>query len=175
MKPRGLAEGIRAPIRPRYLSGTHEFVGCFRGPWAGSHGRQHGWSYPQSCIRGNGTYIGRAHHRRQLADGCRHGRGTARLQRAGLILMSSGDPAGQAARLEAAADRLRIDAATAEVLAAFRAAGVEALVLKGPSLTGWLYTPDDANAYLDSDLLLRPGDERAATKVLTELGFEPEQ
>ena len=61
------------------------------------------------------------------------------------------------------------------MLGAFRAAGVEALVLKGPSLTGWLYTTDDANAYLDSDLLLRPGDERAAAEVLTELGFEPEQ
>jgi hypothetical protein len=64
--------------------------------------------------------------------------------------MPSDDPAQPSARLEAAADRLRIDAATAEALGAFRAAGVEALVLKGPSLTGWLYTTDDPNAYVDS-------------------------
>jgi hypothetical protein len=88
--------------------------------------------------------------------------------------MSSAERADQAERVEAAAERLRIDAATAEVLAAFAGAGVEALVLKGPSLMGWLYTTEDAISYVDSDLLLRPGDEQAASAALTALGFELE-
>ena len=87
-------------------------------------------------------------------------------------LMSPAERADQSERVEAAADRLRIDAATAEVLGSFASAGVKALVLKGPSLIGWLYTTEDAISYVDSDLLLRPGDEPAAGGVLTELGFE---
>jgi hypothetical protein len=88
---------------------------------------------------------------------------------------SDSETGEQAARREVAARRLRIDAATAEVLGAFRSAGVEALVLKGPSLTGWLYETGEAVGYRDSDLLLRPGDERAASDVLAGLGFELEQ
>jgi hypothetical protein len=89
--------------------------------------------------------------------------------------MPDPDAAGPRAPLAATADRLRLDAATAEVLGAFRGADVQALVLKGPSLTGWLYTPDDAVAYVDSDLLLRPGDEAKADEVLGGLRFEPQQ
>jgi hypothetical protein len=88
--------------------------------------------------------------------------------------MSSAEPAGHSEQVEAVADRLRIDATTAEVLSAFGSARVEALILKGPSLTGWLYTTEDAVSYVDSDLLLRPGDEQAAGTVLTALGFELE-
>ena len=86
-----------------------------------------------------------------------------------------GESPRQSPQLEAAASRLRIDAATAELLDAFQAAGVEALVLKGPSLVGWLYTREDVTGYLDSDLLLRPGDESAAAESLRLLGFAPVQ
>jgi putative nucleotidyltransferase-like protein len=89
--------------------------------------------------------------------------------------MTAEDPVAPSARAEVAASRLRIDAATAEVLEALGKAGVEALVLKGPSLVGWLYSPEDAVGYLDADLLLRPGDEATAAEVLTRLDFSPEQ
>jgi hypothetical protein len=82
----------------------------------------------------------------------------------------SGTPlSGQA---YAAAERLRIDAATAEVLRAFDAAGVESVLLKGPTLTSWLYAADARRSYLDSDLLIRPGHEKAAETALQQLGFE---
>jgi hypothetical protein len=70
-----------------------------------------------------------------------------------------------------AAQRLRIDAATAEVLQAFMAAGVECRLLKGASFVQWLYADGDRLPYLDSDLLVRPGDERAAEAELEKLGF----
>ena len=89
-------------------------------------------------------------------------------------MMRDGGSADQRARVAAAADRLRIDAATSEVLRAFAAAGVQALVLKGPSLTHWLHPSDGTQSYLDSDLLLRPGDDTPAADVLTRLGFERE-
>ena len=53
----------------------------------------------------------------------------------------------------AAAERLRIDAATAEVLGAFDAAGVDCVLLKGPTLTSWLYPEVSRRSYVDSDLL----------------------
>jgi hypothetical protein len=72
----------------------------------------------------------------------------------------------------AAAERLRIDAATAEVLRAFAAAGIDCVLLKGPTLTSWLYTADARRSYLDSDVLVRPGHESAAEAALQQLGFE---
>jgi hypothetical protein len=73
--------------------------------------------------------------------------------------------------LFAAAERLRIDAATAEILRAFASNGVDALVLKGPSLTSWLYPPGRGRSYLDSDLLVRPGHESGAEHALEAAGF----
>jgi hypothetical protein len=72
----------------------------------------------------------------------------------------------------AAAERLRIDAATAEVLRAFDGAGVQSVLLKGATLTTWLYPADARRSYLDSDLLIRPGHEEAAETSLRRLGFE---
>ena len=71
------------------------------------------------------------------------------------------------------ANTLRIDWATAEVLKAFEAAGVQSLLLKGATFARWLYTNDDPRPYGDCDLLVRPGDFEQARTVLTELGFEP--
>jgi Uncharacterised nucleotidyltransferase len=70
-----------------------------------------------------------------------------------------------------AAQRLRIDAATVEVFRAFTAGGVEARLLKGASLAQWLYPAGERLPYLDSDLLVRPGDERPAEAELEKLGF----
>jgi hypothetical protein len=83
--------------------------------------------------------------------------------------MSYRDPPERREAVTGVADRLRIDAATADVMRGFAAAKVEALVLKGPSLTHWLH--DSRHSYVDSDLLIRPGDERGAAEELTRLGF----
>ena len=84
--------------------------------------------------------------------------------------MNDAEAADRAERRAVAAGNLRIDAATAEVLSALRAAGIEALLLKGASIARWLY--DGTRGYTDSDLWVRPGAGRAADQVMQELGFE---
>ncbi|HWC85561.1 MAG TPA: nucleotidyltransferase family protein [Solirubrobacteraceae bacterium] len=74
--------------------------------------------------------------------------------------------------IHAVANTLRINAATAEVLRAFAAAGIESLVLKGPAIARWLYSDDDPRYYVDSDLLVRPSDIPGAQECLRLLGFE---
>ena len=51
--------------------------------------------------------------------------------------------------------------------------GVESLLIKGASIARWLYEDPGARAYIDFDLLLRPGDEPAAAEVLASLGYAP--
>jgi len=74
----------------------------------------------------------------------------------------------------AAAGRLRVDYAAAEAIRALDAAGVQSIVLKGPSVARWLYVPEDARLYVDCDLLVAPDKFEAAVGVLVRLGFEPE-
>jgi hypothetical protein len=76
--------------------------------------------------------------------------------------------------VRAAAQRLRIDYTTAEVLRAFDAAAVKSILLKGASIVRWLYDDAPTRAYIDCDLLVRPADAEAGTHVLTGLGFVPE-
>lgn len=66
---------------------------------------------------------------------------------------------------------LAVDTVTAEVVTAMRGAGVRPLLLKGPSIAGWLYADGAARPYADSDLLVSPGTYRRAAKVLWDLGF----
>jgi len=49
--------------------------------------------------------------------------------------------------------------------------GVQAVLLKGASLVGWLY-PEDSAHYSDADILVRPQDEQRAAEALGTLGFE---
>jgi hypothetical protein len=72
------------------------------------------------------------------------------------------------------AANLSVDSNTAEVLRSFDAAGVESLLVKGPSVARWLYDNSDPRGYTDCDLLVRPQDLTTAEKALAELGFEPE-
>jgi hypothetical protein len=74
--------------------------------------------------------------------------------------------------VKAVADNLRLDAATAEVLRRFDASGVRSLLLKGPALSDW-YTDDSKRSYMDCDLWVCPADMKAATELLSELGFRP--
>src|SRR5580658_4195633 len=63
-----------------------------------------------------------------------------------------------------------IDALTAEVASAFAGEGIDTVVLKGPVLARWLY-PDGVRHYVDSDLMVAPGNRARAVGVLERLGF----
>jgi hypothetical protein len=63
-----------------------------------------------------------------------------------------------------------IDALTAEVAGAFGREEIETLVLKGPVLARWLY-PGEVRPYVDSDLMVAPGNRAGAVSVLERLGF----
>jgi hypothetical protein len=75
------------------------------------------------------------------------------------------------ARVTTSLANLRIDAVTAEAVAALRAAGVRTIVLKGPAVARWLYDQPGERAYRDSDLLVAPVDRRRAQRTLRALGF----
>lgn len=49
--------------------------------------------------------------------------------------------------------------------------GVDALVLKGPSLTSWLYAPGERIPSSDVDVLVGPSHARAATRCAQDLGY----
>ncbi|HXC24101.1 MAG TPA: nucleotidyltransferase family protein [Solirubrobacteraceae bacterium] len=63
-----------------------------------------------------------------------------------------------------------VDALTVEVAGEFGREGIETLVLKGPVLAKWLY-PDKVRPYVDSDLMVAPGNRARAAGVLERLGF----
>ena len=65
-----------------------------------------------------------------------------------------------------------LDAVAAQVLAAFRQAGVEALLLKGRALAILLYRAGEQRDYSDVDLLVAPHDLDAAEATLRGLGYE---
>src|SRR5438270_41821 len=68
---------------------------------------------------------------------------------------------------------MAVDAVTAEVVTALDGAGVDCLLLKGPSIAGWLYE-EGARTYSDTDLLVAPDRLPAARATLAELGFRNE-
>jgi hypothetical protein len=54
---------------------------------------------------------------------------------------------------------------------ALRAAGVDAILLKGPVISTWLYDAGEQRGYLDADLLVAPSRIPAAEAVLARIGF----
>jgi hypothetical protein len=66
-----------------------------------------------------------------------------------------------------------VDAVTAEVVLALRAADVRAIVLKGPVFARWLYRDGAIRSYVDSDILVAPEAFERACDVLASLGFAP--
>ena len=68
---------------------------------------------------------------------------------------------------------LRVDHATAEVLRAFAAEDVAALLIKGASVVRWLYDDTTHRGYGDTDILVAPASAARSADVLTGLGFEP--
>lgn len=85
--------------------------------------------------------------------------------------MHQGESPDQVTKLVLTAGRLALDAGTVEVLRAFEQAGVEALLLKGPSIARWLYAEGEPRTYIDCDLLVAPTDVLAAEEVLASLSF----
>lgn len=75
------------------------------------------------------------------------------------------------ARSRLAWRREQLDVAGVEVIHALNAAGIDALLLKGPALAARLYEPEQARGYFDIDLLVAPADRVAAGRVLRELGY----
>jgi Uncharacterised nucleotidyltransferase len=72
-----------------------------------------------------------------------------------------------------AARSLLQDAATAEVVSAFRDDGTATILLKGPSIERLLYGEGGERSYVDSDLLVAPDRIAAARRELRKLGFSP--
>jgi hypothetical protein len=70
----------------------------------------------------------------------------------------------------AVANNLRRDQTTAEVVGAMLAAGIPNIVLKGPSIAGWLY-PSGGRRYQDTDLLVPSYHYAGAQAVLRSIGF----
>jgi hypothetical protein len=75
--------------------------------------------------------------------------------------------------LAAAARALHVDSVTAEVIVAWRRQGVDAILVKGPSVATWLYGDEQVRSYGDSDLLVAPRALPTARVVLRGLGFAP--
>lgn len=60
------------------------------------------------------------------------------------------------------------------LLEKFRAAGIESIVVKGPVLSVRAYGDPGLRQYVDLDFLLRARDLLAATRALTDLGYDPD-
>jgi Uncharacterised nucleotidyltransferase len=73
--------------------------------------------------------------------------------------------------LRAAALSLRVDAVTAEVVSKLRESGVRTILLKGPSIAGWLYADGTFRRYGDTDLLIAPETLEATSGALRAAGF----
>jgi hypothetical protein len=71
-----------------------------------------------------------------------------------------------------AARSLALDRRSAELVAELEAAGVPAILLKGPAIAAWLYHGRGVRTYGDTDLLVPPGRWDLAMATLRRLGFE---
>jgi hypothetical protein len=85
---------------------------------------------------------------------------------------AGGDVQGLASgELITAARALAADAVCAEVVSGWQAAGIDAVLLKGPTTAEWLY-PHAVRGYVDTDLLVDPARVLDAADVLRALGFD---
>jgi len=66
---------------------------------------------------------------------------------------------------------LALDAVTAEVADDFERAGISVVLLKGPTISRWLYDAPGERPYDDIDVLVRERELRAAEDVLRRGGF----
>ena len=78
---------------------------------------------------------------------------------------------GPSPRRSLAMRGLLLDTTAAGLTATFRAAGIQTLLLKGPTVARWLYTDVEPRSYVDIDLLVRPSDFAAAEALLAAQGY----
>jgi Uncharacterised nucleotidyltransferase len=71
-----------------------------------------------------------------------------------------------------AARSLALDRRSAELVAELEAAGVPAILLKGPAIAAWLYRGRGVRTYGDTDLLVPPDRWDLAMATLRRLGFD---
>lgn len=64
------------------------------------------------------------------------------------------------------------DRMTAELIVDIEAAGIPAILLKGPAIATWLYPGRGVRTYGDTDLLVAPEHWELAMETLASLGFE---
>ncbi len=81
------------------------------------------------------------------------------------------DDVGISRAMLATVKGLMVDQAAAQVIDAFRAHGVRAILLKGASFARWLYDDGGARSYVDVDLLVAPDQLTLAGEVLVNLGY----
>jgi len=72
--------------------------------------------------------------------------------------------------LRLAVQALKCDRITVEVVAAFDAAAIPYILLKGPSIARWLY-PSGGRSYCDTDLLVPADEFDRAERVIRSMGF----
>lgn len=85
-----------------------------------------------------------------------------------------GEPSGAQIGVDGLAwrgQRLRLDSAAAELFARFDRAGLNALLLKGRSISGWLYGVGEERRQTDCDLLVSPSHLIKAEEILLSLGY----
>ena len=80
---------------------------------------------------------------------------------------------GALADPRAVALTLVVDGVTAEVWRALGDTRIPAILLKGPSISRWLYDRTAVRAYGDADVLVDPARLEEARRLLFRLGFEP--
>jgi hypothetical protein len=82
------------------------------------------------------------------------------------------EPTSGDARLLSAARTLALDVVAGELARSFERAGIRCILLKGPAMARWLYDDESYRAYVDIDFLVPRTDLGAATKLLSQAGFE---
>lgn len=78
----------------------------------------------------------------------------------------------QASRRQTALMALSLAGAAAEAIQAMRARGIEVILIKGPTVAGWLYDDPSERPYGDIDLMVGVAQFAEAEAVLAELGYE---
>ncbi len=67
-----------------------------------------------------------------------------------------------------------VDQVAVHMSVRFTEAGIDHVLLKGPTIAGWLYGDDEVRPYGDADFLIRRADWERAAEVLKAEGFEDE-